>query len=145
MKINRVSIERKHWNQIQRITTATNLPSGTRWRTAAGSRSSCSNSSIATLQSSSSRSTWQVYIQLHTRKLCSSVQLQYNYNLSGQGTLLWNRTRCLRNKKRNNTSNNTRQSSSGGGNSTIYAYKTDISIAQTTPQPSSYIFLHWNK
>ena len=27
----------------------------------------------------------------------------------------------------------------------MHTYKTDFSIAQTTPQPSSYVFLHWNK
>ena len=27
----------------------------------------------------------------------------------------------------------------------MYAYKTDFPIAQTTPQPSSYIFLHCNR
>ena len=38
------------------------------------------------------------YIRIHTRTSRSSVQ--YNdYNRSGPGTLLWNRTRCLRNKK----------------------------------------------
>ena len=26
----------------------------------------------------------------------------------------------------------------------MYAYKTDFSVAQTTPQSSLYIFLHWN-
>ena len=35
--------------------------------------------------------------------------------------------------------------SSSSGSSTMYACKTDLSIAQTTPQSSSYIYLHWNK
>ena len=45
----------------------------------------------------------------------------------------------------NNSSIATQSSSSGGGSSNQYAYKTDFSIAQTTPQSSSYTFLHWNK
>ena len=83
------------------------------------------------------------HVQILTRTACSSVQ--YDYNLSGPGTLLWNRTRCLRKKKRNNSNNDTQSSSSGSGSSstTMHAYKTDFSIAQTTPQ-SSYIFLHWH-
>ena len=36
------------------------------------------------------------------------------------------------------------QSSSSGSSSTMYAYKTNLPIAQTTTQ-SSCIFLHWNK
>ena len=51
----------------------------------------------------------------------------------------------VRNKKRNSNNPNTQQTSSGGDSSTMYACKTDFSIAQTTPQSSSYIFLHWNK
>ena len=35
--------------------------------------------------------------------------------------------------------------SSSSGSSTMYACKTDLSIAQTTPQSSSYIYLHWTK
>ena len=42
----------------------------------------------------------------------------------------------------NNSSIATQSSSSS---STLYAYKTDYSIAQTTPQSSSYISLHCNK
>ena len=37
------------------------------------------------------------------------------------------------------------QSSSSGSSSTLYAYETDFYIAQTTPQPSSYIYLHWQQ
>ena len=121
-----------------------NLPSSTRWRTAAAISSSCSNrcsnSSIATHY----RAAAEVHgrcIQSHTRTSCSSVQ--YIYDWSGQCILLWNRTRCLRNTKRNTNGNNsTQQSSSSSGSSTMYAYKTDFSIAQPTPQSSSYTFLH---
>ena len=74
---------------------------------------------------------------MHNRTSCSRVQ--YNCILSGHGTLLWNRTRCQRNEKINN-SNNTQSSSSA-----IYAYKTNFSVAQTTRQSSSYIFLRWKK
>ena len=48
-----------------------------------------------TLQSSSGRSTWQVYTNTYSYV---AQQRQYNRNLSGQDTLLWDRTRCLRNK-----------------------------------------------
>ena len=47
-------------------------------------------------------------------------------------------------KERNNNSNNHTQSSSNGS-STMYTNKTDFSIAQTKPQPSSYILFHSNK
>ena len=40
--------------------------------------------------------------------------------------------------KRNNSNNNTQQSSS----STMYAYQTDLSIGQTTPQSLPCLFLH---
>ena len=46
--------------------------------------------------------------------------------------------------KRETTANNT-QSSTSSGSSSMCAYKTGFSIAQTTPQSSSYIFRHWNK
>ena len=47
------------------------------------------------------------------------------------------------NTQSNSSSNGS--SSSSSSSSTLYAYKTDFSIAQTTRQSSSYIFLHWNK
>ena len=84
--------ERKHWNEMQ-WTTREKMPSGTRWRTAAASSSSCSNSSIATHYTAAGR-----YIRIHTRTSCSSVQYT-SYNRSGPGTLLWNRTRCLVTKR----------------------------------------------
>ena len=98
------------------------LSSGTRWRTAASAATALLQYSN-TLQSSSSKKRHGSYIQIHTRTSWSSV-LQYHCNLSGadQGTLLWNRTRCLWNKKRNNNGNNNTQSSSIGS-STMYAYK----------------------
>ena len=101
------------------------FPSGSRWRTAAPS-----SSSIATRYTATG-----TYIRIHTRTSCSSVQYN-NSNRSGPGTLLRNRTRCLRNKKRKNSVNNT-QSSSSSASSSMYVYKTDFSIAQTTLQSSS--------
>ena len=59
-----------------------------------------------------------------------------NCNRSGPGTLLWNRTRCLRNKKRKTI---IATHSSSSASSTIYVYKTDVSIALTTLQSSSMI------
>ena len=73
------------------------LPSGTRWRAAACS--SCSNTTIAThYRAAAAAEVHGRYIQIHTRTLCSSAQ--YNCNLSGQGTPLWKRTRCLRNSNK---------------------------------------------
>ena len=46
---------------------------------------------------------------------------RYDYNLSDPASLLWNRTRCLRNEKRNDSNNNTQSSSSDSN--TMYAYK----------------------
>ena len=66
--------ERKYWNKMQR-TTAKQMPSGTRWRTAAACSSSCSkNSSVATHRAAAAE-IYGRYIQIHTRSSYSSLQL----------------------------------------------------------------------
>ena len=86
--------EIKHWNQMQ-WTTGTNFAI---WHTMTNSSSrqrqlQQQNISIATHYTAAGR-----YIRIDTGTSCSSVQYN-NDNRSGPGTLLWNRTRCLRNKK----------------------------------------------
>ena len=75
------------------------------------------------------------YIKIHNRTLCSIVQ--YNYNLSGQSTLLWNR----RTVPTGDEEKQKLRTQSRSGSNTIYAYKTDFSIAQTTLHSSPFIFL----
>ena len=128
LKINRVWREKN--TGIRCSEREQNLPSGTRWRTAAASSSCCSNSSTATHYTAGGR-----YIRIHTRTSCRSVHYN-NYNRSGPsgpGTLLSNRTRCLRNKNKNNCNNNTEQQQHRQQHyDRMYVYKTDFSIAQTT-------------
>ena len=131
--------ERKHWNQMQ-WTSATSFAIR-HTMTNSSSKQQQLNSNIGTYYRTAATEVHGRHIQIHTRTSCSSVW--YNNFLSGQGTLLLNRTRCLQNKKRNNSKNNTQSSS--GGSSTMYPHKTDFSIAQATPQSSSYIFLHRHK
>ena len=129
---------KKHWDQMQ-WTTETNFAIR---HTMTNIISSGINRSIATHCAAAGR-----YIRMHTRTSCSSVQYS-NYNLSGPGALLRNRTRCRRNRKRKTAT--THRASAAAPAALLCMYKkNDLSIALTTLQPSSMIvsciFLDWNE
>ena len=85
-----------------------------------------------TLQSGSSRSIRQVYTNTYVHRAAAYIVIII-YQVKA---LCCETAHGVYVTKRSNNSNNTQSSSSGS--STMYAYKTDFSIAQTTPQSSSY-------
>ena len=104
---------------------------------------SCSSSSTATHYTTPGRYT------RHTRTSCSSAQ-HHVYSGSGPGTLLWSRTRCLRNKTRKTVIRVTTHSAAGAAAPAapciMYVKLTSRLLRRHFDHHRwSYIFLHWNK